>query len=90
MANPSLSPETMFVATPSLVKIENDRRRKSKREKEKKKKRERENENLSTTKIVQDVNRRFLVFHESISKKEEKKKEKERVNVFLGGSYPNS
>jgi len=68
--------ETKSVAKSKTTNEENPKE-------ETKKKRKRENENLSTTKILQDVNLRFLVFHESISEKEEKKKEKERVRGFL-------
>jgi len=64
----------------------NRKRQTKKIQKKKRKKRKRENENLSTTKILQDVNRRFVDFHESISEKEEKKKEKERVRGVLSQS----
>jgi len=72
--------ETMFVATmfgnafaaitmSETMSVTMSETKSKKEEEEKRKK-----ENLSTTKIVQDVNRGFLVFCELISEKEEKKK----------------
>jgi len=68
------TPEKDACDIPSIATKKTSRdTKKNKRRKEEKK----EKKNLATTKIVQDVNRRFLVFPEFVFGKRKKKKETE-------------